>query len=118
VLEFLAGTKDTWDTIVSNWGAGMFCDPILLLPHLVPRLASGGVYVFSHVEPLAPGYGPQVLYGNGYRGRRVPVVRWLYSPEQWERMLLRAGFSKVEVEVLPGPTPDHVGTVIGRAWTP
>jgi hypothetical protein len=94
----------------------MFVDPLVLLPRLVPRIQSGGVYVFTHPEPLYPGIGPQVVYANGYRGRKVAVTRWLYPPDRWERMLLRAGFSRVDVEVLPGPNPDDVGTVLGRAY--
>ncbi|WP_329576276.1 class I SAM-dependent methyltransferase [Kitasatospora sp. NBC_01250] len=118
VPDYLARTEERFDAVLSNWGAAWFIDPEVLLPLVRPRLNPGGVFAFSCVEPLAPCFGPQILYGNGYRGHRLAVVRWMLSCEDWRRVLVRHGFTNVEVEVLPGPEDDFVGTVLGRASTP
>lgn len=101
--------------IFSNWDASFFVDPEILLPLVLPRLTLGGMFAWSSVEPLAPGYGPQILYGNGYRGRRLPIVRWIPSNSQWRQVLTRHGFVDVEVTTLPAPQEDWVGTTMGRA---
>ena len=115
VLAYLAGTDQRWDCVFSNWGAAWFIDPEILLPLILPRLNPGGLFAFSCVEPLAPCYGPQIMYGNGYRGKKLAIVRWMLSNEQWVEALGRSGFVDVEVTTLPGPEPQWVGTTMGRA---
>lgn len=115
VLAYLAETRRQWDAVFSNWGAVFFIDPAVLLPLVLPRLSPGGVLAFSSVEPLHPCYGPQVVYGNGYRGRRLAVVRWMLSPAQWTAALEQHGFVDIDVHVLPAKQANHVGTLMGRA---
>ena len=115
VLAYLGSTDQRWDVIFSDWGAAFFIDPEILLPLVLPRLTPGGMFAWSSVEPLAPGYGPQVLYGNGYRGLRLPIVRWMPSNSQWTEALTRHGFVDVDVTTLPAPHEDWVGTTMGRA---
>lgn len=115
VAEFLTGTERRWDCVFSNWGAGFFTDPEILLPLVHSRLNPGGLFAFSAVEPLAPCYGLQIIYGNGYRGRKLAVVRWMLSVQQWTEALTRFGFDEVDVHILPAPTDGHVGTLLGRA---
>lgn len=116
VLAYLAATASTWDCVFSNWGAAWFIDPDVLLPLILSRLNPGGVFAFSCVEPLAPCFGPQIMYGNGYRGPRLAIVRWMLSNEQWTDALERHGFVGVDVATLPGPEPEWVGTAMGRAY--
>jgi SAM-dependent methyltransferase len=115
VSAYLSETHRTWDAVFSDWGAMFFIDPAVLLPLILPRLSPGGLLAFSCVEPLHPGYGPQVIYGNGYRGRRLAVVRWMLSPTQWTDTLDQHGFTDIAVHILPAQHADHVGTLMGRA---
>ena len=118
VLDYLAETDRRWELIFSDWGAVFFIDPQLLLPLIIRRLAPGGLLAFSCVEALHPCYGPQVLYGNGYRGKALPIVRWMYTPEQWARMLEHHGYVGIDVTILPAGQAGHVGTLMGRAYRP
>lgn len=118
VLDYLATTTTRWDCIFSNWGAAFFTDPDVLLPLVLPRLTPGGLFAFSSVEPLAPCYGPQITYGNGYRGPRLAIVRWMLSNEQWTAALARHGFRSIDIHTLPGPEEGFVGTTMGRAYAP
>ncbi len=115
VVAFLASTDLHWDCVFSNWGAALFIDPEILLPLVRPRLSPGGQFAFSAVEPLAPCFGPQIVYGNGYRGRRLAIVRWMLNVQQWSEMLARHGFDDVDVQILPSKEEGHVGTLLGRA---
>jgi len=118
VLAFLATTGRFWDCIYSDWGAAFFIDPEVLLPLVLARLTPGGLFAFSSVEPLPPCYGPQILYGNGYRGHALAIVRWMLSPDQWTQALQQHGFEHIDVHVLPGPDGDLVGTLMGRGYAP
>jgi predicted TPR repeat methyltransferase len=117
VLAYLADTDQRWDCVFSNWGAAFFIDPELLLPLVRPRLNPGGLFAFSAVEALAPCFGPQILYGNGYRGKRLAIVRWMLSVQQWTETLTRHGFDHADVRILPAREEGHVGTLLGRART-
>ncbi|MCC9309966.1 hypothetical protein LN042_23310 [Kitasatospora sp. RB6PN24] len=93
---------------------------MFVMPGLYPRKITLGPadLAFSCVEPPAPCYGPQIMYGNGYRGPRLAIVRWMLTCEDWARTLERHGFTGVNVQMLPGPEPDFVGTIMGRATAP
>jgi SAM-dependent methyltransferase len=116
VTAYLAESRQQWDAVFSDWGAMFFIDPEILLPLILPRLNPGGVLAFSCVEALYPGYGPQMLYGNGYRGRRLAVVRWMFPPAQWIDALEGHGYVDIDVRILPAVNDDHVGTLMGRAY--
>ncbi|WP_037604332.1 class I SAM-dependent methyltransferase [Streptacidiphilus rugosus] len=118
VLDYLARTALRWDCVFSDWGAAWFIDPDVLLPLVLPRLTPGGRFAFSCVEPLAPCFGPQIVYGNGYRGEALAIVRWMLSNEQWTEALERHGFADIEVITLPGTRPGWVGTTLGTAFAP
>lgn len=116
--EYLARTTASFDAVYSIWGAVWFTDPELLVPLVARRLRPGGVFAFSQAEPIEGFYGPQAMYGNGLSGRRLPVLRWSYSPGVWADLLERNGFTGVEADVLPAPEPDNVGTLMVRAKAP
>lgn len=116
--DYLAGTSSTFDAVFSRWGAVWFTDPERLIPLIGRRLSTGGVLALSQAEPIEGFYGPQAMYGNGLSGRRLPVLRWSYSPEMWVDLLERHRFTGIDAAVLPAPEPDNVGTLMVRAKAP
>ncbi|MCH6161338.1 class I SAM-dependent methyltransferase [Streptomyces marispadix] len=116
--EYLADTSTTYDAVYSRWGAVWFTDPERLVPLIGRRLNPGGVLALSQAEPIEGFYGPQAMYGNGLSGRRLPVLRWSYSPEMWRDLLKRSGLTEIEASVLPAPEPENVGTLMVRAKAP
>ncbi|OEV13904.1 methyltransferase family protein [Streptomyces sp. Amel2xB2] len=116
--DYLAETTSTFDAVYSRWGAVWFTDPERLVPLVARRLNPGGVLALSQAEPIDGFYGPQAMYGNGLSGRRLPVLRWAYSPEMWAELLERHRFTGIDASVLPAPEPDNVGTLMVRAKTP
>ncbi|MGI5340725.1 class I SAM-dependent methyltransferase [Streptomyces sp. CA-181903] len=65
--EFLGSEATEYDAICSVWGAVWFTDPDRLLPLVTKRLTPGGVFVFSHAEPVPDAYGPQQMGASGWR---------------------------------------------------
>lgn len=116
--DYLAETTSSFDAVFSIWGAVWFTDPERLVPAVARRLNPGGVFAFSQAEPIEGFYGPQAMYGNGLSGRRLPVLRWSYSPGMWADLLERNRFTGVEAAVLAAPEPDNVGTLMVRAKAP
>ncbi len=113
--DFLEATDTTYDAVYSVWGAVWFTDPEHLFPLVRKRLNPGGVFAFSQAEPLEGFYGPEGMYGNGFNGPRLTVVRWSHSPEQWADLLKRHGFTDIDAHVLAAPDPRDVGTLMLRA---
>jgi SAM-dependent methyltransferase len=113
--DFLEATDTTYDAVYSVWGAVWFTDPERLFPLVRKRLNPGGVFAFSQAEPLEGFYGPEGMYGNGFNGPRLTVVRWSHSPEQWADLLKRHGFTDIDAHVLAAPDPRDVGTLMLRA---
>ncbi|MFC1407001.1 MULTISPECIES: trans-aconitate 2-methyltransferase [Streptacidiphilus] len=116
--HYLDTTQQRFDAIYSVWGAAWFTDPDLLFPLVRSRLNSGGVFAFAHAEPLEGLYGPEGMYGNGFNGPKLTVLRWSHSPEQWTDLLKRHDFADIDAGILPAPDPDHVGTLMVRAYAP
>ena len=115
---FLAATDLRWDAIYSVWGAAWFTDPEELFPLVRRHLTPGGVFAFAHAEPLEGHYGVEGMYGNGFNGRKLTVLRWSHSPEQWSDLLKREGFTGIEATILDAPDPRDVGTLMVRAYAP
>lgn len=116
-LPFLDETPLQWDVIYSTWGAAWFTDPEELLPRVLPRLVPGGVFAFSHREPVVGQYGAQRMSGRWLEGREdeLAVYRWQYTAEQWSDILKRHGFTDVHARVLPNPDPAALGTLLVSA---
>ncbi|MEV5847423.1 class I SAM-dependent methyltransferase [Streptomyces sp. NPDC051985] len=114
---FLDGDLRAWDAIYSTWGAVWFTDPEDLLPLIHKRLAPGGVFAFSHREPVAGQYGAQAMGGKWLEGREdeLTVYRWQYSTGHWGDLLKRHGFTDIRAELLPHPDPANLGTLIVSA---
>lgn len=117
---FLDGDLRTWDAIYSTWGAVWFTDPEYLFPHVAKRLVPGGVFAFSHREPITGHYGAQQMGGAWLEGREkeLAVYRWQYSADQWSDILKRHGFTDIRSKVVPHPDPTELGTLLVRACTP
>ena len=114
---FLDETPLQWDLIYSTWGAAWFTDPEDLFPRVLDRLAPGGLFVFSHREPIVGQYGAQRMGGRWLEGREneLTVYRWQYTAEQWAGVLKRHGFTDVHAEVIPNPDPAALGTLLVQA---
>lgn len=117
---FLDDDLRWWDAIYSTWGAVWFTDPDDLFPRIAQRLAPGGVFAFSHREPIAGQYGAQKMGGKWLEGREteLTVYRWQHSAPQWADLLKRHGFTDVQAEVLPHPGAGALGTLLVRACSP
>jgi SAM-dependent methyltransferase len=105
----------TFDAIYSRWGALWFTDPGKLLPLVHDRLVPGGVLAFSQAPAVDGCYGPQGMYGNGYKGKALHVQRWAYTPDMWTDILTEHGFERIDARVLPAPDPENLGTLIVQA---
>ncbi|MER6352358.1 class I SAM-dependent methyltransferase [Streptomyces sp. NPDC001634] len=114
---FLDDDLRRWDVIYSTWGAVWFTDPEDLFPLVAKRLASGGLFAFSHREPIAGQYGAQKMGGKWLEGREteLTVHRWQYTAQQWADILKRHGFTDVQAQVLPNPDPGALGTLLVQA---
>ncbi|MFA7763628.1 class I SAM-dependent methyltransferase [Streptomyces sp. NRRL S-448] len=114
---FLDQDERLWEAIFSTWCAAWFTDPEELLPRVRARLAPGGVFAFSHREPIVGQYGAQVMGGKWLEGREteLTVLRWQYTPEQWADLCKRHGFTTVQADVIASPEPDRLGTLLVTA---
>ncbi|MFJ9908733.1 class I SAM-dependent methyltransferase [Streptomyces sp. NPDC101152] len=114
---FLEEDSRPWDAIYSTWGAVWFTDPEDLFPRIAKRLAPGGVFAFSHREPIVGQYGAQAMGGKWLEGREteLTVYRWQHTAAQWADILKLHGFLDIEATVLPAPDPGELGTLIVRA---
>ncbi|WP_327067862.1 class I SAM-dependent methyltransferase [Kitasatospora sp. NBC_01302] len=114
---FLDQEVRQWEAIYSTWGAVWFTDPEELFPRIARRLVPGGVFAFSHREPVAGQYGAQEMGGRWLEGNGgLTVLRWQHSIEQWSDLLKRHGLADVRAEVIPAPDA-ALGTllVVARA---
>lgn len=101
---FLKETVETFDVVLSVFGAVWFVDPDALLPLIRSRLAPGGILAFSHLPPGSPGPRPG---GAGPRYDR--------TPDEWWRILSGHGFSDVCLSLIDPPEGRTVGTMLVRA---
>ncbi|WP_439681828.1 class I SAM-dependent methyltransferase [Embleya sp. MST-111070] len=118
VCAFLEATDTVFDAIYSRWGAVWFSDPGKLLPLVHDHLTPDGVLAFSQAPAIEGCYGPQGMYGNGYKGKELHVQRWAYTPTMWTDILTDQGFDGIDAHVLPAPDPENLGTLIVRARKP
>ncbi len=103
---FLTETDETFDVVLSIFGAVWFVDPDTLLPLIRSRMAPDGILAFSHLPPGGQGLKSA---GAGLRHDR--------TPDQWRRILTGYGFSDVCVSLIDPPEGRAVGTMLVRAVT-
>ncbi|MFE4372212.1 class I SAM-dependent methyltransferase [Streptomyces sp. NPDC056835] len=104
---FLSGTDQTFDVVLSIFGAVWFVDPETLLPLIRARMAAGGILAFSHLPAGSQGPRP------GRAG-----LRYDHSPSEWERLLAGHGFIGACASVIDPPEGRTVGTMLVRAVAP
>ncbi|WP_185909098.1 hypothetical protein [Streptomyces sp. WAC01280] len=78
------------------------------------RLAPGGVFAFSHREPVVGRYSAQEMGGKWLEGREMELTvrRWQYGPEQWSDILKRHGLTTTDARVLSNPDRAALGTLL------
>ncbi|MFF2922947.1 class I SAM-dependent methyltransferase [Streptomyces celluloflavus] len=101
---FLSETDETFDVVLSIFGAMWFVDPGTLLPLIRSCMAPGGILAFSHLPPGSQGLKPARA---GLRHDR--------TPDEWGRILTGHGFSDVRVSLVDPPEGRVVGTMLVRA---
>ncbi|AXK34386.1 class I SAM-dependent methyltransferase [Streptomyces armeniacus] len=116
--DFLAHTDNTYDALISYFGAMWFTDPQRLLPPAYERLAPGGRLVFAQPPPIPGCYGPQGMYKGGFAGKATYVRRWCYTPETWKVLLEHHGFTRIEAREVVAPNPGHIATLLVQARKP
>ncbi|MFJ5779269.1 class I SAM-dependent methyltransferase [Streptomyces sp. NPDC093094] len=114
---FLHEDPRQWDAIYSTWGAVWFTDPDDLFPLIAKRLTPGGIFAFSHREPVTGHYGAQQMSGKWLEGRESELTlhRWQYTTVQWADILKQHGFTDIDAQSLPAPDTAAPGTLIVRA---
>ncbi|MFE2289495.1 class I SAM-dependent methyltransferase [Streptomyces sp. NPDC059443] len=115
VIEYLTSTTESFDAVISRFGAVWFNDPRILLPLIRSVLTPEGTLLFSHAPAVEGCYGPQGMYPGALRGRPITVRRWSYTPEMWQDMLIESGFGRVRAQVHPAPDPLDLGTLLVTA---
>lgn len=101
---FLSETDETFDVVLSIFGAVWFVDPDTLLPLIRSRMTPGGILAFSHLPPGSQGPKPVKA---GLRHDR--------TPDEWGRILTGHAFSDVRVSLIDPPEGKAVGTMLVRA---
>ncbi|MER7051777.1 MULTISPECIES: methyltransferase domain-containing protein [unclassified Streptomyces] len=101
---FLGETDETFDVVLSIFGAVWFVDPDTLLPLIRSRMAPGGILAFSHLPPGSQGPKPARA-----------GLRHDHTPDEWTRILTGHGFSGVSVSLIDPPEGKAVGTMLVRA---
>ncbi|MFJ9537038.1 class I SAM-dependent methyltransferase [Streptomyces sp. NPDC101225] len=104
---FLNETDETFDVVISIFGAVWFVDPDTLLPLIRSRMTPGGILAFSHLPPGSQGPKPANPAKPGLRHDR--------TPDEWGLTLTRHGFSDVCVSLIDPPEGGTVGTMLVRA---
>lgn len=101
---FLSETVETFDVVLSIFGAVWFVDPDTLLPLIRSRMLSGGILAFSHLPAASQALRP------GKAGMRHDR-----SPGAWERLLTDHGFADVAASLIDPPEGATVGTMLVHA---
>lgn len=101
---FLSETDETFDVMLSIFGAVWFVDPNTLLPLIRSRITRGGILAFSHLPPGNQGLKPAKA-----------GLRHDHTPDEWTRILMGHGFSGVSVSLIDPPEGKAVGTMLVRA---
>ncbi|MGI5455691.1 class I SAM-dependent methyltransferase [Streptomyces sp. CA-249302] len=101
---FLSEMDETFDVVLSIFGAAWFVDPDVLLPLIRSRTAPGSILAFSHLPPGSQ--GPKPAKGG---------LRHDHTPDEWERILKGHGFSDVCVSLIDPPEGRAAGTMLVRA---
>ncbi|MEV0124967.1 class I SAM-dependent methyltransferase [Streptomyces sp. NPDC050703] len=96
-LHYLQASNEHFDAIYSVFGAIGLVTPELLLPAIVQHLRLGGTLASSVPHPQRGGRRPSTDdrpsrdYVTLPDRTRLPIARWEYDADRWEKHLGRAG---------------------------
>ncbi|MFF3553215.1 class I SAM-dependent methyltransferase [Streptomyces tsukubensis] len=117
-LHYLQASDEQLDAIYSVFGAVGLVAPELLLPALARRLTPGRVLAFSVPHPQRSGRSPS---GDDRPRRdyvtlpdrtRLPIARWEFDTDRWEKHLSRAGFRLTSAQEFHDPRTGHRPTTL------
>ncbi|MEU7432868.1 class I SAM-dependent methyltransferase [Streptomyces sioyaensis] len=98
-LHYLQASDEQFDAIYSVFGAIGLVAPELLLPTIAQRLKPGCTLAFSVPHPQR-GHRRPATDGRPSRDfvtlpdrTRLPIARWDFDTERWDKHLARAGLS-------------------------
>ncbi|MFF5969561.1 class I SAM-dependent methyltransferase [Streptomyces collinus] len=126
VVSHLHATHSEYDVLYSVFGAVDFTDPGRLLPAAAAALRPGGRLVFSTLAHYLSGAAartdvvPSDIRAKTPSGEEATMRRWVLQEDVWTKLLDAAGFTAIEVNVLPatGEGPRSVDTLLVRARFP
>ncbi|MGW0927090.1 class I SAM-dependent methyltransferase [Streptomyces sp. NPDC002644] len=117
-LHHLNAPGGQYDAIYSVFGAVGLVAPELLLPAIARRLLPGRVLAFSVPHPQRGGRSPSA----DDRPRRdhitlpdrtrLPIARWEFSTNRWEKHLSQAGFRLTTAQEFHDPRTGHWPTTL------
>ncbi|MGV9689652.1 class I SAM-dependent methyltransferase [Streptomyces sp. NPDC003444] len=117
-LHYLHASDEQFDAIYSVFGAVGLVAPELLLPAIAQRLTPGRVLAFSVPHPQRGGGSPS---GDDRPRRdfvtlpdrtRLPIARWEFDTDRWERHLSQAGFWLTSAQEFYDPRMGHWPTTL------
>jgi SAM-dependent methyltransferase len=117
-LHYLHASDEQFDAIYSVFGAVGLVAPELLLPAIAQRLTPGRVLAFSVPHPQRGGRSPS---GDNRPRRdfvtlpdrtRLPIARWEFDTDRWERHLSQAGFWLTSAQEFHAPRMGHWPTTL------
>ncbi|GAA1178023.1 hypothetical protein GCM10009654_39120 [Streptomyces hebeiensis] len=97
-LHYLQASDERFDAIYSVFGAVGLIAPELLLPAIARRLTPGGMFAFSVPHSQRGGRSPSSDdrprrdYVTLPDRTRLPIARWEFSTDRWEKHLSQASF--------------------------
>jgi SAM-dependent methyltransferase len=112
-LHCLHASDEQFDAIYSVFGAIGLVAPELLLPAVAQRLPPGRVLAFSVPHPQRGGRSPSCDdrprrdFVTLPDRTRLPIARWEFDTDRWERHLSRAGFWLTSAQEFNDPRTGH-----------
>lgn len=126
VVSHLHATAATYNVLYSVFGAVDFTDPGKVLPAAAAALRPGGRLVFSTLahylsgKPAEPDVVPADIAAKRPDGEAATMRRWVLQEHVWTKALDAAGFTQIDVDVLPAPSegPRTADTLLVSACLP
>lgn len=126
VVDHLRAMAGTYDVLYSVFGAVDFTEPRALLPAASAALRPGGRLVFSTLAHYLGGTPAQAdvtsadIPARTSDGGTTTMRRWVLQEHVWTKLLYEAGFTTIDVDVLPAPAdgPRSATTLLVTAFLP